>query len=208
MHLYGETEPGNGRVRQSVLGELVIGHSLVILAVGSVDDHTPVVLVMAACSRHATALEWVAGRAAAEWGPVALASSPFSFVETDYYTATMGTGLQKLFFAFERLIDPGLLPSLKHQSNAWESEYARTTSHPEPRPLNLDPGYLTNAKLVLASTKDHSHRIYLAEGIYAEVTLHYKARRWQARDWTYPDYRRADYHEFFDQCRNFLRGST
>jgi hypothetical protein len=63
---------------------------------------------------------------------------------------------------------------------------------------------MTPAKLVLASTKDHAHRIYLSQGIYAEVTLFYRDREWQAREWTFPDYRRADYHAFFDACRNYL----
>ena len=76
--------------------------------------------------------------------------------------------------------------------------------HPEPRPLNLDPGYITAAKLVLASTKDHAHRIYLQDGIYAEVTLAYRHRAWQPLEWTYPDYRRADFQEFFTRCREFL----
>ena len=70
--------------------------------------------------------------------------------------------------------------------------------------MNIDPGYLTQAKLVLASTKDHAHRIYLDRGIFAEVTLFYKDRHWQHRDWTFPDYRRADYHAFFDECRQFF----
>jgi hypothetical protein len=76
--------------------------------------------------------------------------------------------------------------------------------HSEPRPLNLDPGYITPAKLLLASTKDHAHRIYLAEGIYAEITLMFRQRRWQPTEWTYPDYRRDDYQEFFSQCREWL----
>jgi len=172
---------------------------------GTTNDHPPVLLVMAVFSRYTAALDWASGRAAIEWGPIALSSSPFSFLETDYYAATMGTGLQKQFLAFERLIGPELLPSLKQQSNAWESEYALTAGHAEPRPLNLDPGYLTNAKLILASTKDHAHRIYLTQGIYAEVTLHYQHHHWQARAWTYPDYRRAEYHAFFDECRSYLR---
>ncbi|MEM8680048.1 MAG: DUF4416 family protein, partial [Planctomycetota bacterium] len=74
-----------------------------------------------------------------------------------------------------------------------------------PRPLNIDPGYLTLSKLVLASTKNHAHRIYLREGIFAEITLRYQARAWQPWDWTYPDYRRVDFGQFFDRCREYLK---
>ena len=113
-------------------------------------------------------------------------------------------GLKKQFLAAERLIDPALLAAIKRQTNEWEAEYAALDRHPEPRPLNLDPGYITAAKLVLASTKDHAHRIYLQDGIYAEVTLAYRHRAWQPLEWTYPDYRRADFQEFFTRCREFL----
>jgi hypothetical protein len=119
----------------------------------------------------------------------------------------MGPSLEKCFFAFERLVDPGELADRKWQANAWEAEYAESAGHEEPRPLNVDPGYLTPAKLVLASTKDHAHRIYLSRGIYAEVTLFYKDRRWQHRAWTFADYRRADYQRFFTECREYLRSS-
>ena len=86
-----------------------------------------------------------------------------------------------------------------------KQEYARAAGHAEPRPLNLDPGYLTLAKLVLASTKDFAHRIYLRDGIYAEVTLYYQHHRWEHHQYTFADYRRDDYQQFFSQCRDFLR---
>ena len=81
----------------------------------------------------------------------------------------------------------------------------RSAKHGESRPLNLDPGYITLAKLVLASTKDHSHRIYLGQGIYAEITLDLSRGGWQPSEWTYPDYRRADFHQFFVHCRDYLK---
>jgi hypothetical protein len=96
------------------------------------------------------------------------------------------------------------LASVKCRTNELEAEYAALGLHPEPRPLNLDPGYITSAKLVLASTKDHAHRIYLGEGIYAELTLSYRRRAWQPMEWTYPDYRRDDYQRFFAACREWL----
>ncbi len=172
---------------------------------GDIGEPAPVLLILAAFSRHAGALDWSRERATAAWGPAALESARFEFAETDYYKPTMGESLRKCFWAFEQLIDPASLVERKIKTNAWEAEYAGTGGHSEPRPLNLDPGYLTPAKLVLASTKDHAHRLYLSRGIHAEVTLYYKDRRWQHRDWTFPDYRRDDYQQFFGACREYLR---
>ncbi|MGH7192179.1 MAG: DUF4416 family protein, partial [Candidatus Saccharimonadales bacterium] len=140
--------------------------------------------------------------ATAAWGPIADRSEVFDFSETNYYESTMGGGLWKQFLVFERPMPPERLVDAKLQTNAWEQEYAQVAGHSEPRPLNLDPGYLTAAKLVLASTKDHSHRIYLGRGIYAEVTLYYRGGRWQPREWTYPDYRRDDFQAFFSRVRD------
>ena len=172
---------------------------------GDIAVHRPVLLITAAFSRYAEALEW--GRATTEraWGPIALASESFEHNETSYYERSMGPGLKKEFWAFENLIDPARLVDFKLQSNAWEEEYRQIADHPEERPLNLDPGYLTEAKLVLASTKDRDHRLYLDRGVYAEGTLYYSHGQWQIRPWTYPDYQRADYHQFFDRCREYLR---
>ena len=161
---------------------------------------------MAAFSRHAAALDWAAQKAIQVWGSCGLASERFSFAETDYYAATMGGPLWKAFWAFAEPVDPAGLPDWKTATNTWEKEYAAAAGHDERRPLNIDPGYLTAAKLVLASTKDHAHRIYLRDGIYAEITLYYRDRAWQPCEWTYPDYRRADFQAFFSQCRDFLRG--
>jgi hypothetical protein len=172
--------------------------------VGQIHSPSPVLLVIAASARYVETLEWARTRCIDHHGPIALASDAFDFTETEYYADTMGADLKKRFLAFERLIDPAALPDIKRQTNEWEAEYAALAHHAESRPLNLDPGYITPAKLVLASTKDHAHRIYLRDGIYAEITLAYRARRWQPREWTYPDYRRVDFQDFFTQCRNHL----
>jgi hypothetical protein len=174
------------------------------MMMGEIHDPAPVLLIVAACSRHETALEWAGERSAERYGPIVFASPAFDFTETDYYTATMGPGLKKQFLAFEQLMDSAALASIKRETNDWESEYAAAGQHAEVRPLNLDPGYITPAKLVLASTKDHAHRIYLRDGIFAEVTLVYRQRKWQPVEWTYPDYRRDDYQRFFTQCREWL----
>jgi len=165
----------------------------------------PALLLLAAFSRYEAALAWARDRGVATWGPVALESPGFEFTQTDYYEPTMGSGLRKIFLAFARPFDPGEMAEVKLQTNEWEQEYARQSDHQEPRPLNLDPGYLTLGKLVLASTKDFTHRIYLARGIYAEVTLYYRHGRWEPHAWTFADYRRQEYQEFFSQCRELLQ---
>ena len=173
---------------------------------GEINDPKPVLLLIAASSRYDEALSWTEEHAAREYGAIRLKSDAFDFSETNYYQETMGSDLKKQFLVFDQLIDPGALPQIKIATNAMETEYAEQHSHPESRPLNLDPGYFTLAKLVLASTKDHSHRLYVGEGIYAEITLSYRRRGWQKSDWTYPDYQRDDFQEFFTRCRQTLRG--
>ena len=172
---------------------------------GEINEPKPVLLLIAVSSRYEKALAWSEQQAVVAYGPVRLKSEAFDFTETDYYTETMGTELKKQFLVFDQLIDPGTLPKIKHQTNSLEQQYAEQHGHPESRPLNLDPGYLTLAKLVLASTKDHSHRVYMAEGIFAEITLNYHKRGWQRSEWTYPDYQREDFQAFFSECRQTLR---
>ncbi len=167
--------------------------------------HRPVLLITAAFSRYPEAIDWARACCERHWGPVALASEYFEFSETPYYEKTMGPNLRKCFFAFQRLIDPSRLIACKQESNAWEEQCRREHDWPELRPLNLDPGYLTEAKLVLASSKDRDHRLYLGDGVFAEQTLYYHRGVWRPREWTYPNYRRADYHQFFARCRAYLR---
>ena len=166
--------------------------------------HSPALLLLAAFSRHDAALDWARVRAQEAWGPVALESPVFRFEETRYYERTMGPDLRKIFLLFSQPFDAADIVDVKLQTNQWEEQCAAESDHPEPRPLNLDPGYLTQGKLVLASTKDFVHRIYLDRGIYAEITLYYQHHQWRHHPWTFPDYRRDDYQAFFSECRDHL----
>ncbi len=172
---------------------------------GQPSEPTPVLPLIAAFSRHEVALQWARARIEAAWGPIALESPRFAFEQTSYYEAEMGRGLRKTFFALAHLASPADLAAWKTTTNAWEKEYAAAARHEEPRPLNLDPGYLALGKLVLASTKDFAHRIYLDRGIYAEITLYYKKHQWRHHEWTFPDYRSEAYHCFFNECRAYLQ---
>jgi hypothetical protein len=120
----------------------------------------------------------------------------------------MGAGLKKQFLVFDGFFDPQQLPKRKLESNRLEEELARSGEFGELRPVNIDPGYLTLTKLVLASTKDRAHRLYMADGIYAEECLYFLDGSWQSRPWTYPDYRRPDFQAFFVDARELLKQST
>lgn len=140
------------------------------------------------------------------WGTVDLESECWDFDQTDYYREEMGPNLQRWFLSFGQLIYPDRLAEIKLETNALEQQLADDCLLPEAaRPVNIDPGYLDLTKLVLATTKDRGHRIYLGHGIYAEVTLQYAHSAWQTLPWTYPDYTRAAYHAFFTRVRERYR---
>jgi hypothetical protein len=164
-----------------------------------------VLLIVAAFSRHAAALDWARARLEEAHGPIALASAPYAFDQTHYYEPSMGSDLRKVLWAFRDLIDPGRLPDVKLASNALEDALAAQGLYPEERPVNLDPGYLVLGKFVLATTKDQAHRLYLRDGIFAEVTLHYHAGAFRPWPWTYADYRLDEVIAFLGQAREYYR---
>ena len=127
------------------------------------------------------------------------------FVATTFYEREMGPALQRLFWSFEALVAADALAGIKHETNAIEQMYAVPVGQARQRRVNLDPGYVDLAKLVLATTKDRQHRVYLGRGIYAEVTLRYTGGRFMPWEWTYPDYRTPDYLAFFDAVRRRYR---
>lgn len=120
---------------------------------------------------------------------------PFSF--TEYYQDELGSPLRRRFVSFERLVAPDSLPAVKLQSNSLEerlSEEGRRT-------VNVDPGYISLAHLILATCKGYTHRPYLRDGVYADLTLLYQERRFRTLPWTYPDYAAEETREMFRTLR-------
>jgi hypothetical protein len=165
----------------------------------------PVLLVVAIFSRHDEALQWGQSKLEGLYGPVGLASPDFLFNQTQYYQAAMGTGLKKRFLAFAELVSSDDLSAVKVRTNELEAELAQSAAFPDIRPLNLDPGLLSLGKFLLATTKDQAHRIYLRDGIYAEVTLRFQASNFEPWPWTYADYRQPMVLAFFNQARDYYR---
>jgi Domain of unknown function (DUF4416) len=172
---------------------------------GDVRPVTPLLLVIASFSRSKEVLAWSAERLEALFGTIGLVSLPFAFVQTRYYEASMGTGLKKCFFACQGLRSPDDLADLKLRTNEIELEAGAKWQAVGPRPLNLDPGLLSLGKFMLATTKDQAHRIYLRDGIFAEVTLHYHAGAYVVWPWTYADYQLPEVREFLGSARDYYR---
>ena len=131
-------------------------------------------------------------------------SDVMDFDLTHYYDGQMGSPLYRRFGAFAEPIPPDRLAEAKRTTNAVEADLADRFSPPE-RPINLDPGLVEPSKLVLASMKDFSHRIYLGGGVYAEITLLYRRGRWEALPWTFPDFASGRYDAFLTAARQRLR---
>ncbi len=165
----------------------------------------PVVRFCAIFSRDAESRRWAAERLTERWGEIERSTVEIPFDAGGYYEREMGTDLVKRWVAFRRIALPDELADWKLETNQLEREFAETFEGPEPRPLNLDPGYVTQAKLVLATTKDRDHRIYLRDGIFAEVTLSFTGGRWVNHRWTYPDYQTGTAHTFAADGREQLR---
>ena len=131
------------------------------------------------------------------FGGIDCSYGPVPFIFSDYYQEEMGTGLSKSYYTFEMLMDRETLAAKKNFTNHLEQGLLVNGK----RRVNLDPGYLARDKLVLASTKDFYHRLYLSDGIYGEVTLHFRKGEFRYFSWTYPDYKDQAFLEFLTKAR-------
>jgi len=168
----------------------------------------PVMLIVATFSPRDDAFQWAKTQLTHHFGPIRRESDLFPFTETRYYEREMGPNIKLQLLAFSELIAPDSLPDIKLRTNELEWSYtqqarghADNKHATQGRLLNLDPGYLAGGKFILATTKDRSHRIYLRNGIYAEVTLYFQQGEYRPWPWTYPNYRRSDYREFLKAAR-------
>jgi hypothetical protein len=137
-----------------------------------------------------------------QFGSVWKQSPPYAFYETNYYNTEMGNAIQRIYVAFKKLIRMEELTDIKLHTNRMETDMF---SREHKRNANIDPGYITSAKVVLATTKNNQHRVYLRDGIYAEVTLRFRKKSFTPWEWTYKDYRRAETIQFFNSVRLLYR---
>jgi len=147
-------------------------------------------------------MDQVNERLAERFGPIEKISNIILFDKSDYYKKEMGTPLYRYFLSLTPLYPPEALPDAKIATNEIESRFLNEEGG---RNVNIDPGILTLQNLVLATTKNYTHRIYLGKGIFADLTLIYQKGAYHPLPWTYPDYREEATRTFFSEVRGIYK---
>ena len=132
------------------------------------------------------------------FGALDLVSAWIPFDYTSYYEQEMGSPLYRRLMSFNSLIDQGQLAAIKLSTNLLEKSYSQNGK----RRVNIDPGYLLYERFVLASGKNFSHRIYIGQSIYADLTLIYQHGAFKELPWTYPDYAAQSILSFLEKVRH------
>lgn len=135
------------------------------------------------------------------YGPIDLESPVIPFDFTDYYDEELGKGILRQYLSFIRLIRPEYISRIKRHTIRIERRFIVDGK----RKVNIDPGFVALDKLVLATTKDATYRIYLGKGIYAQSTLFFQKGSFNPWQWTYPDYRSDMAIEFFNRVREIYK---
>jgi hypothetical protein len=144
----------------------------------------PVKLISSIFSSEKDLLKSVIRKLSIKFGDIDFISEYIPFEYTGYYAKEMGNSLVRRFISFEDLVDPTFLPDVKLYTNKIEQDL----SSGKKRRINIDPGYLSEGHLLLATGKRYAHRPYLRDGIYADLTLIYQKGAFRPLEWTYPDY--------------------
>ncbi|MEA1995882.1 MAG: DUF4416 family protein [Campylobacterota bacterium] len=157
----------------------------------------PVKLIMSIIFKEKEVLECVMRDLNRAFGKIDFVSEILPFDFTDYYCKEMGNPLKRQFISFLKLIPIEMLPKIKFKTNRIELRYTRDDN----RQANIDPGYISAERLVLSTGKNFTHRIYLNDGVYADLTLIYQNKSFRPLPWTYPDYASPKIREIFRQIR-------
>ncbi|MCG6534902.1 MAG: DUF4416 family protein [Syntrophales bacterium LBB04] len=144
----------------------------------------PVKLIVGLLAAERNLLDEVLRTLTETYGPADWIGAVTVFNYTEYYARELGSNLLRRFATFERLISPESLPDIKLMANTMEDRFSKDGK----RRVNIDPGYIAEAHLILATGKGYTHRPYLRDGIYADLTLVYTDKTFHAMEWTYPDY--------------------
>ena len=164
---------------------------------GKLEEHKPVKLVTSLIYKDDTVCENAEKALKDLYGSTEPAEKTWPFDFTDYYTEEMGSPLKRKVICFKDLVSAAGVAEIKVETNRIEGLFSDNSK----RRVNIDPGYVTAAKLVLLTTKDYNHRVCIGKKIFAEVTLFFREGTFEAWPWTYPDYSSEEMIEYFNGIR-------
>ncbi len=167
--------------------------------------HKPVKLIMSIIFKNTFSYEEAKCEVQNNFGELDFEYKLLFFNYTNYYEKEFGPNLFRRIISFKSLIKPEILPDIKIFTNSIEKKMAKIEENKTKRVVNLDPGYVDENKLILATTKNFSHRIYIRDGIFEEVTLYFSSKKFNAFPWTYPDYKSEKYTAIFESIREIYK---
>jgi hypothetical protein len=160
-------------------------------------ESVPVKLISSLFSPDKSVIDRVIVQMSEIYGPVDWSSPEMFFDRTKYYAREMGWPLHRRFVSFEPLIPPESLVEVKLKTNEIENGYLTRGN----RRINVDPGYISPERLILATGKNYIHRVYLTKGVYADLTLIFKRGSFRPLEWTYRDYADPEMIEYLNELR-------
>ena len=164
---------------------------------GPKGDPLPVLPIAAVLSSDLKQAELALAELASDWAGIDIEGEATPFANTDYYEQEMGGGLSRRFVSFCRLDGPDVLVALKQR--AWEID--QRFAENGQRTVNLDPGYIDATKVVLASFKPGTQKIYLGHGVWADLVAYFQHGAFGPLPWTFPDMRDGPHLRFFEKAR-------
>lgn len=164
---------------------------------GAIAEQKPVKLIASIFFKDKKNLKPVEDRLRSLYGEIGVNEKMIPFDFTDYYYEEFGKPLIRKLICFNDIVDLENVPEIKIETNKIED----TMKINGKRSVNIDPGYITEAKLVLLTTKDYSHRIYIGNNIFAENTLYFQGDTFRSWPWTYPDYASSEMISYFNDIR-------
>ena len=167
---------------------------------GQIQKIPPVKLIISTFTQKIIFFETVEEVLSKKFGPIDFSSQILDFNHTRYYKQEFGANLKRKFISFKKLINAENFWKIKILTNKLENKFTKNNK----RQFNLDPGYITQSNLILASTKNYSHRIYIRKSVHQEVTLIFKDKTFQSLPWTYPDYQSKECIDIFVKIRESL----
>ncbi|MDA8405490.1 MAG: DUF4416 family protein [Deltaproteobacteria bacterium] len=165
-------------------------------------DPDPAQLVISLLSAQENPLDTLSENLETLFGPVENVFGPLRFDFTTYYDIELGVGIKRWIVTAQKLVDPASLAEIKLSTNGIERKFATAEGR---RRFNLDPGLMTLGNFVLATGKNNAHRIYLRDGIFADLTLIFRRASYRSLEWTYPDYSDSILINILNQIREMYK---